>query len=116
MVNEIEDRKIAEKRQDELKTVELMIRIFCRGKHGNRKDELCSECSKLMEYVRKRVQCCPMMKEKTFCSVCKVHCYRPQEREKIREVMRYSGPRMLIYSPMKAIRHILTEFFYDVMK
>lgn len=109
MSSEIEERKIAEKRQDELKTVELMIRIFCRGRHGSKKEELCSECSKLMEYVRKRVQHCPMMKEKTFCSVCKVHCYRPQEREKICEVMRYSGPRMLMYSPWKAIKHMVTE-------
>ena len=28
-------------------------------------------------------------------------------REKIREVMRFSGPRMLFYHPTVAIRHII---------
>lgn len=44
---------------------------------------------------------------KTFCSNCRVHCYKPEMREKIREVMRFSGPRMIWYHPMAAISHVL---------
>ncbi len=29
--------------------------------------------------------------EKTFCANCKVHCYKPEMREKIRAVMRFFG-------------------------
>lgn len=47
------------------------------------------------------------METKTFCSNCKVHCYKPDMREKIREVMRFSGPRMLFYHPIMAIRHVM---------
>lgn len=47
-----------------------------------------------------------MMETKTFCSNCKVHCYRPEMREKIRVVMRYSGPRMLFCHPILALRHV----------
>jgi hypothetical protein len=28
-------------------------------------------------------------------------------REKIREVMRFSGPRMIFYHPITAIRHVI---------
>lgn len=49
----------------------------------------------------------PFMETKTFCSNCKVHCYKPEMREKIREVMRYSGPRMIFHHPAAAIRHVI---------
>lgn len=32
------------------------------------------------------------METKTFCSNCKVHCYKPEMREKIRDVMRFPAP------------------------
>ena len=101
-----ESEKIKNKRQEELETVSFMIEIFCRGKQGSDKGDLCEECKELMEYVKKRVQNCPMMEEKTFCSACKIHCYRGKERENIREVMRYSGPRMLFHHPIAALRHL----------
>ena len=47
------------------------------------------------------------MVTKTFCSNCKVHCYKPEMREKIRTVMRYSGPRMIFHAPIPAIRHVI---------
>ena len=45
------------------------------------------------------------METKTFCSACKVHCYKPALREKIRAVMRWYGPRMLTVHPVLALRH-----------
>ena len=35
------------------------------------------------------------------------HCYKPEMRERIRQVMRYSGPRMITKHPVAAIRHLL---------
>ena len=49
------------------------------------------------------------METKTFCSNCRVHCYKPQMREEIRNVMRFAGPRMLFYHPIMAIRHVITS-------
>ena len=45
--------------------------------------------------------------KKTFCSVCKTHCYKPEMRQRIREVMRWSGPRMLFHHPVLAVRHLV---------
>ena len=38
---------------------------------------------------------------------CPIHCYAKAEREQMREVMRHSGPRMLLRHPVLAIRHLL---------
>ena len=87
--------------------VEEMIRLYC--KHNHHTDDLCPECKKLAEYAKLRSEKCPFMKEKTFCVNCKVHCYKPEMREKIRTVMRYSGPRMIIYHPILALWHLITS-------
>ena len=96
----------AQKRQREKEMVSQMIALYCRKHHGG-KGGLCPQCRALEEYARARSDKCPFMEEKTFCSNCKVHCYKPEMREKIREVMRFSGPRMLLVHPAAAIRHVI---------
>ena len=93
------------KREHEKELVSLMIRIYCRKKHGGR--SLCQQCAELENYARQRSDKCPFMENKTFCSNCRVHCYKPEMRERIREVMRFSGPRMIFYRPVTAIRHVI---------
>lgn len=85
------------KREREKETVSLMIAIYCRKKHGGK--TLCPECAALDTYARLRSDRCPFMETKTFCSNCRVHCYKADMREKIRAVMRFSGPRMLLHHP-----------------
>lgn len=94
------------KREREKQTVALMIRLYCRKKHGSR-GELCPKCSELADYAAMRVDKCPFMESKTFCSNCKVHCYKPEMRDRIRTVMRFSGPRMLFHHPVLAVRHVI---------
>ena len=92
------------KRQREKEVVSLMIGIYCRKKHGGK--SLCPACAALDAYARERSDKCRFMETKTFCSKCRTHCYRPDMREQIREVMRFSGPRMIFYRPVMAIRHV----------
>ena len=94
------------KREREKKIVSQMIALYCKKKHGGKK-ELCTECEELMQYAKLRSDKCPFMETKTFCSNCKVHCYKPEMREKIREVMRFSGPRMIFTHPITAVRHVI---------
>ena len=93
------------KREREKDTVSLMISIYCRKQHGG--TELCPDCAALDAYARLRSDKCPFMETKTFCSNCMVHCYRPDMREKIRAVMRFSGPRMIFHHPVLAVRHVI---------
>lgn len=86
--------------------VSEMIALYCRKRHGI-KDGLCADCAALDKYARQRSDKCPFMETKTFCSNCRVHCYQPEMREKIREVMRFSDPQMIFYHPVAAVRHVL---------
>ena len=96
--------KINRKRQQEKQIVRDMISLYCRNNHGYK--VLCEECKSLADYADHRTDHCPYMTEKSFCSQCKTHCYNPQMRERIREVMRYSGPRMIFHRPIAALRHL----------
>ena len=97
---------IRSKRQREKQTVAEMIALYCRKHHGT-KGALCPECQALRDYAWQRSDKCPFMETKTFCSNCRVHCYKKDMREKIRQVMRFSGPRMLLTHPVMAIRHVV---------
>ena len=97
---------VQSKREREKRIVSEMIALYCRKKHGT-KGELCPDCAALSDYAKIRSDKCPFMETKTFCSNCRVHCYKPDMREKIREVMRFSGPRMLTVHPVMAVRHVI---------
>ena len=70
----------AQKREQEKQTVGLMIELYCHGHHGTRGHALCPDCEALRSYADARVDHCPHMETKTFCSACKTHCYKPQMR------------------------------------
>jgi hypothetical protein len=90
----------------EKKTVEAMIRLYCADHHGAAA-ELCESCAELRDYALGRLMRCPFQEGKTTCTRCPVHCYRPAERERIRIVMRYAGPRMIRRHPILALWHLL---------
>ena len=99
-------KNIQDKREREKEIVSQMIQLYCRKQHHTA-EELCPECAGLESYARGRSDKCPFMETKTFCSNCRVHCYKPEMRERIREVMRFSGPRMVFYHPVTAVRHVI---------
>ena len=98
--------KIHPRMKRERQTIEYMIDIYCRN-HHHAKGELCSECRELLEYARFRLKNCPFQENKTTCGNCPIHCYKPKMREKVRDVMRYSGPRMIRHHPLLAIGHMV---------
>lgn len=91
--------------EKEKRVIELMINIYCRKKHDSKK-ELCEECQELLEYAHKRLTLCKFGNEKTTCSKCSIHCYKKDMKLKVKEVMRFSGPRLIIYNPIELIRHM----------
>ncbi|MFC2071065.1 nitrous oxide-stimulated promoter family protein [Chloroflexota bacterium] len=89
----------------ESSTIAAMIHLYCRENHSGA--GLCKECKKLLDYARKRLDKCPFQEGKTTCVKCPAHCYKPDMRERIRTVMRYSGPRMIYRHPIMAIQHLI---------
>lgn len=99
--------ELEQKRKAEQEMVRKMIGIYCRGQHGSKKGCLCPECAALADYADARAAHCPRMAEKTFCSACPHPCYQPEMRAKMKQVMRYAGPRMLLHDPAAAVRHLV---------
>lgn len=80
--------------------------VYCRARHGDisRRDfpererfgigagtfPLCPECADFLAYACERRMRCPL-EPKPTCKECAVHCYRPGHRERVREIMRFSG-------------------------
>ena len=91
----------------EAKTVAAMIDIACTEKHATAPGELCDRCAGLLDYALLRLSKCPFQERKTSCANCRVHCYRPDMRELVREAMRTAGPRMPLRHPLMAFWHLL---------
>ena len=89
----------------EKSTISLMVGLYCQDKHGQ-KHGVCGECKELEAYAHQKLEHCQFLPEKPVCAKCPVHCYKPQYRQQVREVMRYAGPRMLTRAPGAAIRHL----------
>ncbi len=91
----------------EQETIRQMAALYCHEVHHSANGELCPECKDLMNYALERLRKCPFQEKKSTCAKCTVHCYKPVMREKVRVMMRYAGPRMLLHHPVLAVRHLL---------
>lgn len=96
------DRRLARERR----TISVMIHMYCRAQH-NHAGGLCAECTELEAYAQQRVEKCPFGWRKPACANCPIHCYKPEMRGKVRRVMRYAGPRMLLWHPLLALLHLV---------
>ena len=94
-------KPLAQERQ----LVHAMVRCYCRGLHGQ-KTGLCPTCLELDAYADKRLEKCPFGDDKPACVHCPIHCYQATFRERMKEVMRYAGPKMLWRHPILALLHL----------
>ncbi len=93
----------------ERKTVQAMIDIYYKQ---FKDDEHNLEKLDVESYAMKRLSYCQFGEEKPTCKVCPVHCYKKSYKEKLQQIMRYSGPRMMIYHPIMSMEHLIKEFRY----
>ncbi len=93
----------------EHQTLVCMTAIYCKDRHGHYDNGLCGDCADLMSYAEKRLARCPYGQAKPTCAKCPIHCYKKQQREQVREVMRYAGPRMPMRHPWRAFIHIFDK-------
>ena len=98
----VTDKRFRRRRREQ-RTLEAMMRLYCR--HHHRAQPLCAECSALARYSQRRLERCVFGDEKPTCANCLVHCYKDEMREKMRAMMRWAGPRMLLRHPLLAVLH-----------
>lgn len=108
----------------DLRVLARFVRIYCRAQHGEvareplrmsthdvraivgEELELCAECRKLLAHAFVKRSRCPM-DPKPMCKKCPNHCYAPEYRRRIQEVMRYSGRQMLLKGRLDYLLHFL---------
>jgi hypothetical protein len=114
--------RIDEKKAKDLRTLVNFVGIFCREKHRDEaKDSfpadpalqrafgdlglpLCADCRKLLHHgIAKSIQC--PYDPKPMCKKCETHCYAPGYREKVREVMRFSGLYLVKHGRVDLMMH-----------
>jgi len=101
---------MASKVEKDIDVLRQFIEIYCRTKHRDAEKtnymdvELCSECWETLEYAVHRREVCPLDPKPT-CKNCEIHCYKPEQRQRIKEIMRYSGMYMILHGRLDLIFH-----------
>jgi len=123
-MTEIFERLDGKKAKD-IRVLSDFVSIFCREKHQAEtketfafKDErlrsvlrsktpvLCQDCRKLLSHGIVKLLLCPY-NPKPMCKKCQTHCYAPGYREKVREVMRFSGWYLIKHGRLDLLIHYL---------
>jgi hypothetical protein len=85
-----------------------MLCMYCHAHHQHSVDAVfCPACKALHDYAHQRLRRCPFGEAKPTCVNCAVHCYKANMRERVRDVMRWAGPKMLWHHPVLAIWHLI---------
>lgn len=96
-----------------------LFKIYCAHEHADKaegieNDSLCPSCRVSLDYSLERTLTCKLKGSGQLCSSCPVHCFEPDQRENIRKIMRFSGPRLIWKSPLLAIRYVLLKLLFRV--
>jgi hypothetical protein len=112
---------LTDSERKDLKILALFTAVWCKARHADRKapftlaDErlqdlglerhrLCENCREFLAYAIARRIKCPLDPKPT-CKHCHLHCYRPGHRERVREIMRFSGRHLLLRGRLDLLWH-----------
>jgi len=95
----------------EKNTFYKMIRLYYKH-HNNIEKELKNEYIELYNYSISRINACIFKNKKPVCSKCKIHCFNDEYGEEVRKIMRWSGPRMILYYPKSALIYLYYKYRY----
>lgn len=111
---------LTQEQVNDLKILAEFITLYCHAKHareatavgipeflqakGKITETVCHECALLLDHGIKKRALCPM-DPKPACKSCRIHCYTAEYRQKIREIMAYSGKRMILRGRIDYLWH-----------
>lgn len=108
---------LSKQQKKDIRLIGKFVEVYCAGRHGAverapfllpeglGERRVCSECTAFMEYaVTKRIKC-PLEAEKPSCKHCRIHCYGKAQREKVREIMSYSGRKLMMLGRLDYVWH-----------
>lgn len=111
---------LTKQQKKDIRLIGKFVEVYCAGHHAGRvrsgfplpaglgERRLCGDCGEFMAYaVAKRLKC-PLEAEKPTCKACRIHCYATAQRNKIREIMAYSGRKLILRGRLDYLWHYLT--------
>ncbi|MFC2034851.1 nitrous oxide-stimulated promoter family protein [Chloroflexota bacterium] len=117
--------RLDNKKSKDIRVLGNFISIFCWENHraeakdifpirdiklhhvlGDKDLVLCQDCCKLLDHGIAKLILCPY-DPKPMCKKCETHCYAPGYREKIRQVMRFSGFYLVKRGRLDLMAHFL---------
>lgn len=97
----------------EKETSEKMIQLYCRHHHIAQKGQLCMQCAMLLSYTHSRLDGCTFGEYKPSCKNCTIHCFKPSMRNEIKQVMRFSGSRMIWHYPLTSFKVLFNKWAFQ---
>ena len=108
------------KQLQDIHTLITFTRVYCRAKHHEDRTaidippqlvarfkagvQLCPACQEFLAYaLQKRSKC--TLEPKPSCKHCHIHCYSKEYRAKVREIMAFSGRRLLLRGRIDYLWH-----------
>jgi len=111
---------VTKQQKKDIRLIGKFVEVYCAGRHGAAVRSkfqlpaglggrrLCGNCAEFMAYaVAKRLKC-PLEAEKPTCKTCRIHCYATAQREKVREIMAYSGRKLILRGRLDYLWHYLS--------
>jgi len=101
----------------DIKLIGKFVEVYCEGRHGTGERSLfclpaglgerrlCAECAEFMAYAVARRTKCPLEAEKPTCKHCRIHCYNKANLAKVKEIMAYSGKKLMLRGRLDYIWH-----------
>lgn len=105
--------------QKDLRVLIEFIRLHCQARHREQAAVtlpaelallfskgvcLCPDCRALLDHALLKRRNCPL-DPKPSCKKCHIHCYGREYRAKIREIMAFSGRRMILRGRLDYLWH-----------
>jgi hypothetical protein len=111
--------------QRDLKVVARFIEVYCHHQHGEankgpvhlktfdvlticgKELSLCTECGKLLAHAFVKRSNCPF-DPKPMCKKCPDHCYATNYAKRMREVMKFSGRKLVLSGRLDYLFHLFS--------
>jgi hypothetical protein len=108
--------RINQQQAKDIQVVARFTEVWCAGHgHTDRQTfplpgglssiQLCPDCATFMEYAVKKRLNCPIEAEKPSCKHCRIHCYAPEQRALVKQIMAWSGRRMILRGRLDYLWH-----------
>lgn len=108
---------ITTQQSKDIRLIGKFVEVYCFGKHpgaartpfvlaaGVGERSLCPECAAFLAYATARRLKCPLEAEKPSCKHCRTHCYAKPQLAKVKEIMAYSGRKLMLRGRLDYIWH-----------